>query len=34
MDLAGAYADAGFQSYGQLENTPRHRSIVGIKPKA
>lgn len=34
LDLAAAYTDAGFDAPGQLESTPRHRTVVGVKPKA
>jgi hypothetical protein len=32
LDLAKAYEDAGFPTPGQLENTPRHRTVVARKP--
>lgn len=31
MDMAQAMIDAGFQAPKQLENSPRHRSVVAIK---
>ncbi|KAI8471970.1 MAG: S-adenosyl-L-methionine-dependent methyltransferase [Monoraphidium minutum] len=31
LDLAQAYIDAGFEAPAQLENTPRHRSVVALK---
>lgn len=34
LDLHAAYTEAGFEAPGQLESTPRHRSVVGVKPRA
>ncbi|GBF97263.1 methyltransferase type 11 [Raphidocelis subcapitata] len=34
LDLAAAYTDAGFNAPQQLENTPRHRTVVARKPQA
>lgn len=33
LDMAAAMADAGFLPAQQLENSPRHRTVVAIKPQ-
>ena len=34
LDMAGAMAAAGFAPARQLENSPRHRTVVAVKPAA
>ena len=32
LDMAGAMVEAGFQPPRQLENSPRHKTVVAVKP--
>ena len=32
LDLHGAMIDAGFEQPQQTENSPRHRTVVAMKP--
>lgn len=33
LDMAGAMDESGFTAVKQLENSPRHKTVVAVKPQ-